>query len=118
MTNPTDAQIWDLIPDEWTMLVPNGPGAKALVLTNVEDFARAILETFGAPQWQPIETAPQWQPIETAPKDEQIMLAIEFDGPNDWRIKTGYYFSEEQCWKVWGGSWQPTHWMPLPEAPQ
>ena len=73
------------------------------------DIARAILKKFGAPQWQPIETAP---------KDEQIMLAIEFDGPNDWRIKTGYYFSEEQCWKVWGGSWQPTHWMPLPEAPQ
>jgi hypothetical protein len=67
-----------------------------------------------------------WQPIESAPKDHSTLLL--------W----GRYWSEGQGWFqsplmgrwtavrdrwecVWGGRWfgvRPTHWMPLPAAPQ
>lgn len=50
MTIPTDAELWGLIPDAWTMTVETAPGAKAIVLCNVEDFARAVLTKWGQPQ--------------------------------------------------------------------
>ena len=61
--------------------------------------------------------APQWQPIETAPKEAQLLLTAELDCRGDWRIKTGYYDTGVEAWFVWGASWKPTHWMPLPAAP-
>lgn len=63
-----------------------------------------------------------WQPIESAPKDGTEVLVF---CPNDWRILCGRYCSVyeglresawvdtvEQCHDI-----KPTHWMPLPEAP-
>lgn len=48
--SPSDAELWDLIPDAWTMHVETAPGTKAVVLCNVEDFARAVLARWGQPQ--------------------------------------------------------------------
>lgn len=62
-----------------------------------------------------IEKEQQWQPIETAPQKTAILLACEFDNPGDWRIKCGSFYDGE--WHVWGASWIPTYWMPLPDAP-
>ncbi|MGZ5077008.1 MAG: hypothetical protein ACXV9R_10330 [Methylobacter sp.] len=61
-----------------------------------------------------------WQPIETAPDNEMLLLAAEFDGPGDWRIKIGYRDTENRSghWSVFGASWIPTRWMPLPDAPE
>jgi hypothetical protein len=60
-----------------------------------------------------------WQPIETAPKDEApVLLACEFDGPGDWRIKLGGWSFERAAWHIFGASWKPSHWMPLPKPPQ
>lgn len=60
----------------------------------------------------------KWQPIETAPSEEIVLLAGEFDGPGDWRIKVGYRDENEHFgWKIWGASWNLTHWMPPPEPP-
>jgi hypothetical protein len=56
-----------------------------------------------------------WQPIETAPKCKALLLAAEMDGPEDWRIKCGSFYDDD--WHVWGASWTPTHWMPLPVPP-
>lgn len=58
-----------------------------------------------------------WQPIATAPKDEILLLATEFDRPGDWRMKCGYYSVEMGLWRVWGASWNPTMWRPMPDAP-
>lgn len=60
-------------------------------------------------------SVPEWQPIETAPMLKTVLLAVEFDGPGDWRIKCGSFYSNE--WHVFGASWKPTHWMPLPKPP-
>lgn len=47
---------------------------------------------------------------------EEVLCAKEFDGPGDWRRKVGYLLAGK--WTVYGASWAPTHWMPLPAAPQ
>ena len=59
----------------------------------------------------------EWQPIETAPKDEMLLLAGELDGPGDWRIKIGYWDEDLQRFKIFGASWEPSRWMPLPDPP-
>lgn len=59
-----------------------------------------------------------WQPIETAPKDTMVLVASEFFGPADWRIKVGYFFTDENKWVVFGASWTPTKWQPLPNPPK
>ena len=59
-----------------------------------------------------------WIPVsERMPeKADEVLCAKEFDGPGDWRRKVGYYLAGK--WTVYGASWTPTHWMPLPAAPQ
>lgn len=59
----------------------------------------------------------EWQPIETAPRDQFLLLATEFDCPGDWRIKVGEYRTRTRSWHVFGASWTPTRWMPLPAPP-
>ncbi|MGT3967621.1 DUF551 domain-containing protein [Klebsiella grimontii] len=48
--------------------------------------------------------------------NSDVLCTAEFDGPGDWRRKVGYWHEGE--WVVYGASWTPTHWMPLPAAPQ
>ncbi|HDS9360791.1 TPA: DUF551 domain-containing protein [Enterobacter chengduensis] len=54
------------------------------------------------------ERLPEWS--------DDVLCATEFDGPGDWRKKVGYWHCGK--WVIYGGSWTPTHWMPLPAAPQ
>ncbi|EFC5369467.1 DUF551 domain-containing protein [Escherichia coli] len=49
-------------------------------------------------------------------KADEVLCAKEFDGPGDWRQKVGYYLAGK--WTVYSASWTPTHWQPLPAAPQ
>lgn len=63
----------------------------------------------------------KWQPIDTAPKGKAVLVACEFDGPGDWRVKIGSYLPDHpdqfHGWLIHGASWKPTRWMPLPAAP-
>ncbi|EHG7888886.1 DUF551 domain-containing protein [Citrobacter braakii] len=63
-------------------------------------------------------TPDTWIPVsERMPDDNSdVLCTAEFDGPGDWRRKVGYW--HEGKWVVYGASWTPTHWMPLPAAPQ
>lgn len=74
--------------------------------------AAAVLALSAAPQ------SDGWRPIAEAPKDEVVMLAAEFDRPGDWRMKCGYYQTESGEWRVWGASWKPTMWRPIPTPPK
>ncbi|WP_423978955.1 dATP/dGTP pyrophosphohydrolase domain-containing protein [Klebsiella aerogenes] len=47
-----------------------------------------------------------------------VLVAKEFFGPGDWRRKVGHVRHEDSGWNIYGASWVPTHWMPLPAAPQ
>ncbi|HBX2743274.1 TPA: DUF551 domain-containing protein [Klebsiella pneumoniae] len=62
--------------------------------------------------------ADRWIPVsERMPDDSSdVLCTAEFDGPGDWRRKVGYW--HEGKWVVYGASWMPTHWMPLPASPQ
>lgn len=70
-----------------------------------------------APQNIP-EIIPGWIPVsERMPDDNSdVLCTAEFDGPGDWRRKVGYW--HEGKWVVYGASWTPTHWMPLPAGPK
>ncbi|MBX8824719.1 DUF551 domain-containing protein [Ochrobactrum sp. SFR4] len=61
----------------------------------------------------------QWQPIETAPNSEMLLLACA-----DWplvkcgrEVPVNVGHKSFGRWTVFGASWTPTHWMPLPAAP-
>lgn len=86
-----------------------------------------------------LKAAQAWQPIETAPKDGRTLLLGYYNSHGNWRTMRGQWMSEtyiaehwedpgdEQpgwfetsveaddmpnCWRI-----EPTHWMPLPAAP-
>lgn len=60
-----------------------------------------------------------WQPIETAPRDDRNVLLAR-----DGRVTAGWFDDLNDCWfeALDDGEEciriQPTHWMPLPEAPK
>lgn len=62
--------------------------------------------------------AGKWIPVsERMPEgSEEVLCAKEFDGPGGWRKKVGYLLAGK--WTVYGASWAPTHWMPIPNSPQ
>lgn len=85
-----------------------------------------------------IAGAGRWQPIETAPKDKTILLGHR-NSHGHWRTLRGEWFSQEEIDELWEDpdgvepGWfetsveaddvpnvwhtNPTHWMPLPAAP-
>ena len=75
---------------------------------------------------------PEWQPIETAPKDgtEVLVMYVHIDTQI---VHNGFYMHDEddpketgwwsyyqsECSRIKLDEWMtPTHWMPLPAAPQ
>lgn len=108
-----------------------------------EDDARhvAARTDAGWPQMGPhvvarLSVVPAWQPIETAPKDGTEILVIEPHGQAvaHWDESEGGEWDHGLQRLVGGGQWvdgtvgdwgcqeyrwlQPTHWMPLPAAPE
>ncbi|HGK4675225.1 TPA: DUF551 domain-containing protein [Kluyvera georgiana] len=49
---------------------------------------------------------------------EDVLVSTEFFGPGDWRIKVGHIQSDSKEWHVYGATWEPTYWHPLPAAPK
>ena len=96
-------------------------------------YARAALAA-------PAPQAPAWQPIETAPQDGRTVLLGYFNSHGKWRTLRGQWFSQAEIDDTWKepdtgepgwyetvvesddipNVWRccPTHWMPLPAAPQ
>lgn len=87
------------------------------LIAETESMLAAAPKPQNSPQNIP-EIIPGWIPVsERMPEgSEEVLCAKEFDGPGDWRKKVGYWLAGK--WTVYGASWTPTHWMPLPAAPQ
>ncbi|KAF1065249.1 DUF3850 domain-containing protein [Burkholderia gladioli] len=50
------------------------------------------------------------------PVRKTVIVAVEFDGPGDWRLKAGG-INDDGEWCVFGASWTPTHWIEMPPSP-
>ncbi|EOI3576215.1 DUF551 domain-containing protein [Cronobacter turicensis] len=55
------------------------------------------------------------------PEKTGVLVATEFDGPGDWRMKWGTrvpgHPDAKNGWFIPGASWDPSYWQPLPEPP-
>ncbi|QWR81239.1 DUF551 domain-containing protein [Cronobacter sakazakii] len=55
------------------------------------------------------------------PEKTGVLVATEFDGPGDWRMKWGTrvpgHPDSKNGWLIPGASWTPSHWQPIPEPP-
>ena len=60
----------------------------------------------------------RWLPIETAPKDGTTVLLMAFGQHGRVRIADGEYHKNYEVWSWTYVMVNPTHWMPLPPAPQ
>lgn len=80
----------------------------------------ALVALFSA---HPQATEPAWRPIESAPKDGTVFLGL-----HGYKVREAYRVQRDDCemWCFGGYSgdveiapWtKPTHWMPLPAAPE
>ena len=67
--------------------------------------------------------APAWEGIESAPRDGTPLLLACATWPHSTvlgkpvPIKVGGWDTEGRQWDIFGASWIPTHWQPLPAAP-
>ena len=82
-------------------------------------------------QAKPVQPSDPWLPIETAPKDgteiimsngKDVSAGSWFKGHDGTYDRDGAPNCDEKdaCWMDWSGGMlpEPTHWMPLPPAPQ
>ncbi len=63
----------------------------------------------------------EWQPIETAPKDGTRVLAARKWKKGQWVYRIAHWADRGLGnWVSDPGEWlvQPTHWQPLPPAPE
>lgn len=89
------------------------------LLMFAEDLERALSSPDHADAGKLVE-GDGWLPIESAPKDKMLLLACANWAPveklgREVPIKVGYRSFGR--WTVFGASWTPTHWRPLPSAP-
>ena len=71
-----------------------------------------------APTSSWIRRSSDWKPIETAPKNGALIIAYR----GGWKDNRGIvlWSKDWDCWQSVPGAyrWEPTLWMPLPEAPK
>ncbi|QLY05608.1 DUF551 domain-containing protein [Citrobacter sp. RHBSTW-00599] len=103
----------DVLPDDAFNLIDVKAWNAVSMLTCPDSCRAAMLQAGNSPV-----TPGGWIPVsERMPEDSSdVLCTAEFDGPGDWRKKVGYW--HEGKWVVYGASWTPTHWMPLPNPPK
>lgn len=90
----------------------------AVATRNMQHAQRKRREREKLAEVSPVVTVYEdWQLIETAPKDGSLLLLCLFPHPGyiECPRKVGGYWSDR--WNLFGASWKPTHWMPLPPPP-
>jgi len=75
----------------------------------------------GKPRTMPMPMS-EWQPIASAPKDGTgILLYRRYEGKYLHLVDVGQWRKEEEGGPRWAwtySTWEPTHWMPLPDPPK
>lgn len=130
MTDPIEAAARAICdwqePGRYEAMANQSPYSSSFFILHQIHFqkmARAAVEAYHA-------AAPsEWQPIETAPKDGRDILLFNLAWSmsfGEWQI--GWW--KEDCWNFQSemnldvlededtDTWQPTHWMSLPEPPK
>lgn len=67
-----------------------------------------------------LRQAHEWQPIETSPRDGTLIL-IAWAAGRCTEVREALYNNHSNEWATWWAGLagrEPTHWMPLPEAPR
>lgn len=89
----------------------NGMGSEreAALMSKVEQLEREL---------EAVRKDVQWRPIETAPRDKTIVALLRLNGDGSFTYGYGYYVPMDG-WRCWAHHEYkpPTHWMPLPPAP-
>lgn len=89
----------------------------------------AEVKRLNAPHTAPIEPicatgGAEWLKVSERmpPGKTGVLVAAEMGGPGDWRMKWATFVpghpDADNGWLIPGASWTPTHWMPLPAAPE
>jgi hypothetical protein len=111
----------DIFPEDGDSLDCKSARMARLTCDNIKRELLAAEDDDAAPASTAAPVAPEdpWMLVtdDTPPVDEMVILAAEFDHPGDWRKKVGYRRAAGD-WNIFGGSWMPTHWMPLPSDPK
>lgn len=134
---PAAPEGWKLVPIEPTREMRKAGQAHtgAVSATYRDMLAAAPTPTVAADA-----AAPNWQPIETAPKTRRTLLLGYSNSAGKWRTVRGQWMSADYIAEYWEdpddvepgwfetsaaaddvpNCWgiEPTHWMPLPAAPQ
>lgn len=106
----------------------SGPMVRAILDGQKTQTRRAAIEAYRRRQWWPVETAPQ---------DGRELLLGYRNSHGHWRTLRGRWVNQDQIDNEWEGGdeytagWyedpvegercyptEPTHWMPLPPAPE
>jgi hypothetical protein len=72
-----------------------------------------ILKLTEGCEYLDFDVAPAWQPIETAPKDGDSILCVDCLC----RVVLWWDDSIGQWRDISGDTYEPSHWMPLPNLP-
>ena len=89
-------------------------------------FNRSVIEITLARHRAQAERGEAWRPIETAPRNGDWFLALEPASQCNAHYACKFYYRDEYAGDLWLSSCgqyvtdspEPTHWMPLPPAPE
>lgn len=134
-------------PDKWTALytAPVAPEFTCPYCKHEQPYAEISCHNCNAKYTIDAVSPEGWRPIETAPKTGRTVLLGSFNLHGNWRTLRGQWYSKELIAEEWSeldddsdpadlegwyetsveaedipNCWltEPTHWMPLPAAPE
>ena len=86
--------------------------------TDLSDIRSGVMLTIAALEANGLVVVPGWQSIESAPRETPVLLFCP-ENSVDEKIVMGEQYGQHDIWRVHidGQGIIPTHWMPLPAAP-
>jgi hypothetical protein len=103
---------------QFAKMVRDRRHAKLPPISDFELDAAAFFKTHGPTILRALEQREGWQPIESAPRDGMPILVCRYEGGVVWWICASKYHKPVGFYGLHGDAiGTPTHWQPLPAAP-